>query len=103
MSITRMAEKALTYAKARNWTIATAESCTGGMVSSALTGIPGASQMFERGFVTYSNEAKQEMLGVNAETIKKYGAVSSETAAEMADGAIAHSLADIAISVTGIA
>ncbi len=103
MSITRMAEEALTHAQRRGWTIATAESCTGGMVSSALTGIPGASEMFERGFVTYSNESKQEMLGVAKETIESHGAVSGETAAEMAKGALAHSRADIAISVTGIA
>ena len=84
-------------------TIATAESCTGGMVASALTAIPGSSDVFDRGFVTYSNEAKTEMLGVPPETIGKFGAVSEEVAREMAEGAIARSRASIAVSITGIA
>ena len=90
---------------ARYWglRIATAESCTGGMVSAALTDVAGSSDVFDRGFVTYSNAAKQEMLGVGAETLAAHGAVSEEVAREMAEGALAHSAADLAVSVTGIA
>ncbi len=82
---------------------ATAESCTGGMIISLLTDIPGSSSMVDRGFVTYSNEAKTEMLGVSPETLEKHGAVSAETAHEMAAGALKHSRAGIALAVTGIA
>lgn len=80
-----------------------AESCTGGMASSAITEIAGSSAWFDCGFVTYSNEAKQKMLGVSAATIEQHGAVSEETAIEMAIGAINHSQANIAASITGIA
>jgi nicotinamide-nucleotide amidase len=90
-------------AKANAYTIVTAESCTGGLVSAALTAIPGASAVLERGFVTYSNEAKVEMLGVPAELIERRGAVSQEVALAMVDGALKHSRADIAVAVTGIA
>ncbi|MER2519628.1 MAG: CinA family protein [Bdellovibrionales bacterium] len=90
------------YAR-RRWRIATAESCTGGLVAAALTQIPGASEVFERGFVTYSNEAKTEVLGVMLEILDNFGAVSSQTAEAMARGALAFSLADVAVSVTGIA
>ncbi len=83
--------------------IATAESCTGGMISAALTDIPGSSAVVERGFVTYTNAAKIEMLGVRPGTLEEYGAVSEEVAAEMASGALAHSHAGLAVSVTGIA
>lgn len=83
--------------------IATAESCTGGMIAAALTDIAGSSDVFERGFVTYSNDAKQELIGVPAATIAAHGAVSAETAEAMALGALAHSRADVAVSVTGIA
>jgi nicotinamide-nucleotide amidase len=83
--------------------VATAESCTGGMIISTLTDIPGSSSMVDRGFVTYSNDAKIEMLGVSAVTLDAHGAVSSQTAIEMASGALARSHAGIAISVTGIA
>ena len=83
--------------------IATAESCTGGMVSAALTDVAGSSDVFERGFVTYSNAAKIAMLGVSAETLADHGAVSEAVAREMADGALAHSNAALAVSVTGIA
>lgn len=83
--------------------IATAESCTGGMVAAALTDIAGSSDVFERGFVTYSNEAKQELIAVPVEILADHGAVSRETAAAMARGAIANSRADIAVSITGIA
>jgi nicotinamide-nucleotide amidase len=84
-------------------TAATAESCTGGLVAGAITDIPGSSAWFERGFVTYSNEAKMEMLGVRPETLATHGAVSEATAAEMATGALTHSRADVAVAVTGIA
>ncbi|RMD95545.1 MAG: CinA family protein [Alphaproteobacteria bacterium] len=83
--------------------IATAESCTGGMVAVALTDLPGSSHVFERGFVTYSNAAKQELLGVRAETLEAHGAVSEEVAAEMVAGALARSRAQLAVSITGIA
>ena len=83
--------------------LATAESCTGGWVAQAITAIAGSSDWFDRGFVTYSNEAKQEMLGVRAETLKRHGAVSEETAREMAQGALSRSKATLALSVTGIA
>lgn len=84
-------------------TIATAESCTGGLVSAALTDVPGSSAVLDRGFVTYSNEAKQEMLDVPAAVIAASGAVSVATASAMARGALAHSQADVAVSITGIA
>ncbi|MBA5776576.1 CinA family protein [Stappia sp. F7233] len=87
----------------RGLMIATAESCTGGLVSTLLTEIPGSSAVVERGFVTYSNEAKTEMLGVPAELIAEHGAVSREVALAMAEGALRHSRADIAAAVTGIA
>ena len=92
-------------AKARFWghRIATAESCTGGMVAVALTDIPGSSDVFDRGFVTYSNEAKRQMLAVRAESLAAFGAVSPEVAREMAEGALAHSGASLAVSITGIA
>ena len=83
--------------------VATAESCTGGMIISLLTDIPGSSSMVDRGFVTYSNEAKTDMLGVSKATLEKYGAVSSETAHEMAAGALKNSRAGITLAVTGIA
>ncbi|HEY5817208.1 MAG TPA: CinA family protein [Mesorhizobium sp.] len=82
---------------------ATAESCTGGMIIALLTDIPGSSSMVDRGFVTYSNEAKVEMLGVSRATLEAHGAVSRETALEMAAGALARSHAGIALAVTGIA
>jgi nicotinamide-nucleotide amidase len=83
--------------------IATAESCTGGMVAAALTGIPGSSAVIERGFVTYSNDAKAEMLGVAPALIAEHGAVSEPVARMMAEGALSHSTADVAVSITGIA
>ncbi len=92
-------------AGARFWglRIATAESCTGGMVAAALTDVAGSSDVFERGFVTYSNAAKVEMLGVSEEALAAHGAVSLEVAREMAQGALANSAADVAVSITGIA
>ena len=89
--------------RARKLKVATAESCTGGLVAGALTDIAGSSAVVDRGFVTYSNEAKQQMLGVSAETLREHGAVSKETAQEMARGAIAKSSAQIAVAITGIA
>jgi nicotinamide-nucleotide amidase len=83
--------------------LVTAESCTGGWVAQSVTAIAGSSAWFDRGFVTYSNEAKQEMLGVKADTLATYGAVSEPTAREMVAGALAHSRATIAISITGVA
>lgn len=88
---------------ARGLRVATAESCTGGMISATITDIPGASAIFDRGFVTYSNDAKRELLDVDDETLEKYGAVSEQTAIAMAQGAIVHSAADVAVAVTGIA
>jgi nicotinamide-nucleotide amidase len=84
-------------------TLATAESCTGGMIASLLTDVPGASHAFERGFVTYTNEAKSEMLGIPLDLIDREGAVSAAVARAMAEGAIANSGADVALSVTGFA
>ena len=89
--------------KLRRLKIATAESCTGGMIAAAITDIPGSSDVFDRGFVTYSNSAKSDMLGVPADLIAQHGAVSKEVARAMAEGAIRHSIADIAVSVTGVA
>ena len=96
-------EAILAAARARGWRIATAESCTGGMVAVALTDIAGSSDVFDRGFVTYSNAAKEQMLGVRATTLNAHGAVSEQVAAEMAAGALAHADADLAVSITGIA
>lgn len=89
--------------KPRDGMIATAESCTGGMIAAAITNVAGSSEFFDRGFITYSNQSKIDMLGVSPETLEHYGAVSDETAAEMARGAINKSRADYALSVTGIA
>lgn len=83
--------------------LATAESCTGGLVAALLTEVAGSSDVIERGFVTYSNEAKMEMLGISQETLTAHGAVSRETAEEMALGALTHSRAHVAVSITGIA
>jgi nicotinamide-nucleotide amidase len=83
--------------------LTTAESCTGGWVAQAVTAIGGSSEWFERGFVTYSDAAKQEMLGVSAHTLAAHGAVSEQTASEMAAGALAHSRAQVAVAITGIA
>ena len=89
--------------RARGWMLATAESCTGGLIAALLTEIPGSSAAVERGFVTYSNAAKTEMLGVPAELIAAHGAVSEPVARAMAEGALARSRAQIAVAVTGIA
>ncbi len=89
--------------KARRARLVTAESCTGGWIAQAVTAIPGSSAWFERGFVTYSNAAKQELLGVRKKTIRQHGAVSEETAREMAKGALKKSRGTIAVAVTGVA
>ena len=88
---------------ARGFVLSMAESCTGGMVAQAVTSVAGSSAWFDRGFVTYSNAAKIDMLGVSAKTLEAFGAVSEETAKEMAEGCLKHSHADIAGSITGIA
>jgi len=93
----------LDAARAKHIRIVTAESCTGGLIAGLLTEIPGSSDVVERGFVTYSNEAKEDALGVPAELLRKYGAVSDQVARAMADGALRHARAQLAIAVTGIA
>ena len=97
------AEALLALARSRGAKIATAESCTGGLIAGAITDIAGSSDIFDRGFVTYSNAAKTDMLGVRTATLQQFGAVSEEVAREMAEGALARSAADLAVSVTGIA
>jgi nicotinamide-nucleotide amidase len=97
------AVRVLDACRQRGLKVATAESCTGGLVAGALTEIPGSSDVVDRGFVTYSNAAKEAMLGVPATVLAAHGAVSRETAEAMADGALAHSDADLAVAITGIA
>ena len=89
--------------KEKNLTLTTAESCTGGLIGSIITNVPGVSSYYKEGIVTYSNEAKMKYLGVKEETLKEFGAVSYETAKEMAEGALKNTGADIAVAVTGIA
>lgn len=91
------------HLRRRGWWLACAESCTGGGIAAALTDIAGSSAWFDRGFVTYSNEAKQDMLGVSGTTLAHFGAVSRETVLEMASGALAHSRAQLSVAVSGIA
>ena len=98
-----LADRLLTAATKAGVKIATAESCTGGMIAAAITDIAGSSAVFDRGFVTYSNAAKQAMLGVRTDTLAQHGAVSEEVAHEMAEGALARSEAGLAVAVTGIA
>ena len=97
------AESLLQLLRGKGLRIVTAESCTGGLIAALLTEIPGSSDVLERGFVTYSNDAKAEAIGVPRALIEQFGAVSREVAEAMARGALAHSKADIAISVTGVA
>ncbi len=92
-----------TLLKARGWRIALAESCTGGNVATVITSVPGCSAYFDRALVTYTNEAKHELLDVPNDVLSKYGAVSQHVAASMARGVLTHSHADIAVSITGIA
>jgi nicotinamide-nucleotide amidase len=98
-----LAEEVLTAARQAGLRLATAESCTGGLVAGALTDIAGSSDVVERGFVTYSNQAKCDLLGVSVELLIAHGAVSEAVARAMAEGAIVHSSADVAVAVTGIA
>ncbi len=98
-----LADELLARSRAAGATIATAESCTAGLVSAAITDPAGASDIFDRGYVTYSNSAKTDMLGVGTDTLGAFGAVSEEVAREMAEGALRRSGASLAISVTGIA
>lgn len=101
--LSKRATRLLDVCRARKIKLATAESCTGGLVAAALTEIAGSSDVFDRGFVTYSNAAKEKMLGVSADILKRFGAVSRETADAMAQGALAHSDAAVTVAVTGIA
>lgn len=98
-----LAEQVLQLGRERGLTIAAAESCTGGLVAAALTAVPGSSDVFERGFVVYSNQAKAEMLGVEPELIEERGAVSREVALAMAAGALRQSPAQLSVAVTGVA
>ena len=102
-SLTTLPARVGARLKASGLILATAESCTGGWVAQAITSVSGSSDWFERGFVTYSNDAKREMLDVRPETLERSGAVSEETAREMALGALAASRAQIAVAVTGVA
>ncbi len=102
-TLTALATEVGAKLKQRGWMMATAESCTGGWVGQEMTAIAGSSDYFDRGFITYSNAAKQDMLGVSATTLEKFGAVSEETAREMAAGALGHSAAQVTVSITGVA
>lgn len=97
------AARLLKRARERGAWIVTAESCTGGLVAGAITDVPGSSDIFDRGFVTYSNAAKTELLGVDPDLIRRHGAVSEEVAHAMAEGALSRSNASVAVSVTGVA
>ena len=99
----RLAQEIIAQATAQGQTITCAESCTGGMVAAAITDVPGSSAVFERGFVTYSNAAKTDMLGVLPDTLDAHGAVSEQVAVEMAEGARHAAQADIGVAITGIA
>jgi nicotinamide-nucleotide amidase len=102
-AVREAAARVIAACRARGLMVATAESCTGGLVAGALTDIPGSSEVLERGFVTYSNAAKASMLDVPEATLDAHGAVSRETAQAMAEGALAHSEAGLAVAITGIA
>jgi nicotinamide-nucleotide amidase len=102
-NIKEAAARVLDACRSHGLKVACAESCTGGLLAGALTEIPGSSDVFDRGFVVYSNAAKQQMLGVAEAVIERHGAVSREAADAMADGALGHSAADLAVAVTGIA
>lgn len=101
--ISKLAQLVLSDAQAKDLKVATAESCTGGLVAACLTDIAGSSAVVDAGFVTYSNEAKRQLLGVHGDMIADFGAVSEPVARAMAEGAIAHSRADISVSITGVA
>jgi len=102
-SLDNLAAQVLEKCRARGVTLTTAESCTGGLIAATLTNIPGSSDVFDRGFVTYSNQAKSDMLGVDPDLIAQQGAVSELVARHMAHGALTHSGCDIAVAVTGVA
>ena len=101
--ILTLAESVLATCRARGWRVVTAESCTGGLVAAALTAVAGSSDVIERGFVAYSNKSKMELLGVPQEIIAEHGAISADSAAAMATGAVARAGVDLAVSVTGVA
>jgi nicotinamide-nucleotide amidase len=101
--INDLAAKVILSAKNKGWFVATAESCTGGLIGGALTDVSGSSAVVDRGFITYTNKAKMQVLGVSADTLRAVGAVDEKTACEMALGAIAKSASDLAVAVTGIA
>tara|TARA_X000000368_G_scaffold151490_1_gene119434 strand:- start:230 stop:721 length:492 start_codon:yes stop_codon:yes gene_type:complete len=103
IKIDKLAQKVVKECDKQKRILAIAESCTGGMLSSYITSISGSSNIFDRGFITYSNDAKIDLINVKKKTIEKFGAVSKETAIEMAEGAIKNSLASLAISITGVA
>ena len=103
MTLENLAETIGGRLKKQALMVSVAESCTGGWIAKVITDIPGSSQWFDRGFVTYTNQAKQEMLGVQAETLQAFGAVSEQTVQEMADGVLAHSAAQFALAVSGVA
>jgi nicotinamide-nucleotide amidase len=100
---TRMAQELGILLLRRGWLLATAESCTGGWLAKRVTDVPGSSAWFERGFVTYANAAKVEMLGVREQTLLEHGAVSDAAVREMAEGALAHSHADVVVAISGVA
>lgn len=99
----QLAEETGRALKVRGWMLATAESCTGGWVGEAVTAVAGSSAWYDRGFITYTNVSKQEMLGVEAETLANFGAVSEQTVREMAAGVLLHSQANISLAISGIA
>ena len=101
--IEKLATEVLEKCRAKKWQLATAESCTGGLIGGALTDIAGSSDVFDRGFITYSNKAKARVIGVSTEVLREHGAVSEETAREMALGALKTAGANITVAVTGIA
>ncbi len=102
-ALTALSESVLMEARSNKLRVVAAESCTGGLVSAVLTELAGASDVFERGFVTYSNQAKMQVLGVPEDTLRTYGAVSETTVRAMAEGALMHSLADVSVAITGVA
>lgn len=102
-AISDLAQQIISDFSAKGWMVSTAESCTGGLIAGALTDIAGSSAVVDRGFVTYTNQAKMDLIGVSAKTLEAFGAVSKETALQMASGALMRSSAHVAVAVTGIA
>jgi len=102
-TLVTQAHQVIELCRTHGFTLATAESCTGGLIAATLTDVPGASLVFDRGFITYSNEAKTELLGVSANLIEQHGAVSEQVAREMAQGALMRAKTGIAVAVTGVA